>query len=73
MQHARKLFTIGAQSNRVEILNTVLSFGWTVRGWNLGEGEILSHTSRPVLGPTQPPIHWVPDLLSGGKAAGVWR
>jgi hypothetical protein len=32
---------------------------------------LFSTASRPALGPTQPPIQWVPGIFAGGKVAGA--
>jgi hypothetical protein len=34
-------------------------------------GADFSHLFQPTLGPTQPPIKWVPALFPGGKTAGT--
>jgi len=43
--------------------------GWTVQGSNPGGDEIF-RTHPDTLGPTQPPVRWVPGLSQGEKQMG---
>jgi hypothetical protein len=44
--------------------------GPRIQSW--WERNIL-YACRPVLGPTPPPVQWVPVLFPENKAAGAWR
>jgi hypothetical protein len=49
-----------------------IGYGLNGLGFEFRQGQeifVFSKTSRPSLGPTQPPIQWVPGFFLRGKAA----
>jgi hypothetical protein len=50
----------------IECVNGITDYGLDGPGPNPGFDEIF-RPSRPAMGPTQPPVQWVPRLSSGGK------
>ena len=50
----------------------VIRYGLDSPGIEFRSGHNFPHQSRQALGPTQPPIQWVPGL-SWGKVARAWH
>jgi len=45
--------------------------GPSIKTWGGGGGRDFPHPSRPVLGPSQLPIQWVPGHSQGVKRPGL--
>jgi hypothetical protein len=57
---------------RDSVVSIATHYGLDGPGIESRWGRDFPHPSRPALGPTQPPIQWVPGLFPGGKAARAW-
>jgi hypothetical protein len=55
------------------VLGTTARYGLDGPGIETRWTPDFLHPSRPALGPTQPPIQWVPGLFLGGNADRLWR
>jgi len=56
--------TISTDNNNMVSVGIATDYGLDGPGSNPGEDEIF-RPSRPVLGPIQPPVQWVPGLSRG--------
>ena len=62
---------IAAVMGRDSSVGIATRYGLDGPGIEFRWGRDFPHPSRPALGPTQPPVQWIPGL-SRGKAAGAW-
>jgi hypothetical protein len=62
-----KSYAMGRNSS----VSRATSYGLDGPGIESRWGRDFSHTSRPALGPTQPPVQWVPGLSRGQSGRGV--
>ena len=56
---------------RDSLVSTATGYGLDVSGFESRCGRDFTHPSRPAVGPTQPPIQWVPGISRGLSGRGV--
>ena len=64
--------TVVWNTTRYSSVGIATRYGLEGPGFEFRQGRDFPHPSRAALGPTLPPVQWVPSLFRGGKAAGVW-
>jgi hypothetical protein len=74
-KHSDEIIYIYIYMSRVAQPVQCLTTGWTTgrSGFDPRQGQRifpLASVSRPALGPTQPPVKWVPGVLSPGLKRG---
>ena len=60
-----------AWSGSGSVFDIATGYGLEGPGIESRWGRDFPHLSRPALGPTQPPVKWVPGLSRGQRAAGA--
>jgi len=70
--HIFHVSRIRVKGGRDSSVGTATRYGLEGTGIESRWGRDFQHPSTPALGPTQPPIRWVPGLFPGGKAVGAW-
>ena len=60
--------SLNSNVDRNSSVSTATRYGLDGPGIESQRGRDFPHPSRPALGPTQPPMQWVPGLFPGVKA-----